>query len=539
MELTREQKNAIECTGNMVLTACPGSGKTTVVVEKIAKDIVNLKDFEGVIAISHTKKASSELMDRAKKRMCDIKCSFFGTMDKFYLKEIIHNFLPHLFGRRKDLTLLKVKDLSIEDKETVSFMLAEEYFIPRDDKQALEVILNLYKKGCFVLELSPLLSLYLLENSYACQEYIKKRYKSLYIDEYQDSGFIQHEIFKRMAILGLKSVAVGDVDQSIHEYAMKSSKYLKQLKEGEGGFECYELTYNHRCHHSIVNYASRLINSKCDLIESKDIQMYRVNIEGYFKEIAAWIDSTIEDVKKSFDISCNRKIAVFAVSNKSVSYFSSCLKTKNRIYIEDKLSDIGGDVSRLVKDILQYRFNEDLTAQEIIDEYMKGSLSRREIFELRKIIKSIRTVEEKDVIITIKKIIAELGGHALNESHIVGIEEVLYTDAVRKSYQKMDDDEIQIMNVHKSKGLEFDCVYHLDLYDHVLPKREYITGNFDVVFKNERQCLNLHYVAITRAKKFVVLVTSTQRHNSKGNIVQASPSQFFLREGLGDLYKTL
>jgi len=57
------------------------------------------------------------------------------------------------------------------------------------------------------------------------------------------------------------------------------------------------------------------------------------------------------------------------------------------------------------------------------------------------------------------------------------------------------------MTLHKSKGLEFDVVLHLDLYDWVSPIREYVKGSYNVVFQNEQQCLNLHYVGVTRARK--------------------------------------
>ena len=48
MKLTEEQKDAINYDGNMVLTACPGSGKTTVIVNKVAKILSECKSYQGV-----------------------------------------------------------------------------------------------------------------------------------------------------------------------------------------------------------------------------------------------------------------------------------------------------------------------------------------------------------------------------------------------------------------------------------------------------------------------------------------------------------
>jgi DNA helicase-2/ATP-dependent DNA helicase PcrA len=46
---TAEQQAAINSNASMVITACPGSGKTTVVVEKIRKEVADLANFQGVI----------------------------------------------------------------------------------------------------------------------------------------------------------------------------------------------------------------------------------------------------------------------------------------------------------------------------------------------------------------------------------------------------------------------------------------------------------------------------------------------------------
>ncbi len=58
---TKEQSIAIEYPSSMVLTACPGSGKTAVIVSKIVNDLALCNDYQGVIAISYTNKASDEL----------------------------------------------------------------------------------------------------------------------------------------------------------------------------------------------------------------------------------------------------------------------------------------------------------------------------------------------------------------------------------------------------------------------------------------------------------------------------------------------
>lgn len=63
MEPTEEQEKVINCDGNIVVLAAPGSGKTFVLSEKIKQTLKKeeLLDSNGVAALSFTRKASSHL----------------------------------------------------------------------------------------------------------------------------------------------------------------------------------------------------------------------------------------------------------------------------------------------------------------------------------------------------------------------------------------------------------------------------------------------------------------------------------------------
>ncbi|BBL57406.1 hypothetical protein MKFW12EY_10190 [Methylomonas koyamae] len=95
------------------------------------------------------------------------------------------------------------------------------------------------------------------------------------------------------------------------------------------------------------------------------------------------------------------------------------------------------------------------------------------------------------------------------------------------------------MTLHKSKGLEFDVVFHLDLYDWIFPKRDYVQGCYEEVFSSWEQDLNLHFVGITRAKEYCILVSSTERFNYNNQIKAAKKSQFMTLTGLIGLFNSL
>ena len=97
-EPTPDQLRAINYSDSMVVIAKPGSGKTYVVSEKIRRILPELPEHKGVIAISYTNKASSELKKRSTRNGIKQKGSFFGTIDKFCDREIIMG----LSGSRND-----------------------------------------------------------------------------------------------------------------------------------------------------------------------------------------------------------------------------------------------------------------------------------------------------------------------------------------------------------------------------------------------------------------------------------------------------
>ena len=155
-----------------------------------------------------------------------------------------------------------------------------------------------------------------------------------------------------------------------------------------------------------------------------------------------------------------------------------------------------------------------------------NSIKRSEATRIRKAIKQVRRATDTLLIDVINKVVVILLGTELEQHHKFALSEILVTPRMQNNYLDVRSDEVQIMTLHKSKGLEFDFVFHLDLYDWILPKRVFIDGSYDVVFENEQQCTNLHYVGITRARKGIVLIHSTKRYNGSGDIKNGAPSQY-------------
>lgn len=173
MEVTDAQKAIVEQDGNCVVLAAPGSGKTFVISEKIKRILRGnlLREYQGVIAISYTRKAAKNLKDKVFDNIPFCRTSFFGTIDGFCFSEIVSPFLPHIWSKAS--TVLEVKSLAdydkefleenkwIKDKKELSALTDAEWkFLKRlYDEEDYVLVETLELLACFVLEKARLVSI--------------------------------------------------------------------------------------------------------------------------------------------------------------------------------------------------------------------------------------------------------------------------------------------------------------------------------------------------------------------------------------------
>ena len=68
-EFTGEQQAAIEASGKTIVSASAGSGKTTVMIEKILRLIQSGVDLSEILAVTYTKKAAAQMKDKLRKEL--------------------------------------------------------------------------------------------------------------------------------------------------------------------------------------------------------------------------------------------------------------------------------------------------------------------------------------------------------------------------------------------------------------------------------------------------------------------------------------
>ena len=534
MKPTEQQTLILDYDESSVVIAAPGSGKTFVLSEKIKKNLKTLIDYQGVIAISYTNKASTELKNRSLSNGENPKSSFFGTIDKFNLSEIIIPFAKHLFGIPIfEIKISKISSLPNDEKDNFNW-LSKKINLDEISLENLDVLKTYFLNGKIIIETIGVLANYIFSNSNACQNYIRARYKYIYIDEYQDSGFEQHQIFQKIKFLNIKAIAVGDLNQSIYAFSGKDSKYLEELTKDEE-FKYFKLDKNHRCHSSIINYSNYLLNPKTELIPTEQNLIFFSRVDGNEKDIAIWIDNKIEDIQKAFNIKKRNQIAILTRTTRTSEIINLELKAPHKLSISNEL-DINLNVwSAIFSNLLHFFHDKNFKFIDVIEVFT--TYDKFNSADLKKL-KNTKSAIEKQILerkIDIESLITEfikvakiIAPHSESSESVDLLYDVLLNPIELKSYEPTNENEVNILTLHKSKGLEYDVVFLLDLYEWVFPnKKPGPNSDFNnPIYGDWTQDLNLHYVGITRARKGCFLISSTKRTNNEGLTKNAKDSEF-------------
>lgn len=543
MEVTAIQNSIIESGGNTVVMASPGSGKTYVISEKIKKILGDdsMLNYQGVIAISYTRKASGNLKQRTLVDGVWSKNSFFGTIDSFCLTQIVLPFGGFVMGYANcEVAPVAYSDLTEEQKKNFRWLTAGHPPYGDIKEPMWKLFYGLYTEGKVMIESLELLALHILKECPACRKYIKARYKYIFIDEYQDADEYTNGILLELIDLGIIGNVVGDVNQSIFGFAHKSSKYLTALEQ-HSDFTSFRLARNFRCSAPIINYSNRLMDKNCKLIETDEEGVELIEVDGAEEKVAKYIDEYIKTDCEKYGVMDMGGAAILVKNRRTQELMDQNLETPHRV-IES--TDLDADLnprSRLYGLLLQYYLDATMRFMTIIDEFLDyDELTNNERRRLEELKEEIRSVNMNDIEDELPRLLKAVGNIILpgydEGNSTKHLERVLADKGMLDTYRPITGDEVLIMTLHKSKGLEFDIVYHLNLNQWELPFQVVENGDFDnPSYPNWDQDLDLHYVGVTRAKKACFLFTNSKRRNSCDMIKNSYPSVFLSLNGVNKL----
>lgn len=520
---TDEQSKIISASGSVVVLACPGSGKTFTISRMIAKECGALLSFQGIIAISYTRKASAELEDRCRELGLVGGRSYFGTIDSFSYVEII---LPFVCRRPEWGNEVKiVPSLSLRDVKKGGL-----------DKVVDESLRN----GTFPLNLLCDVAVRVLRQVPAARRYVAARYTTLYVDEYQDCGASQHDLVLALASCGLRVVVVGDSRQSIFRFADKYPCYLEALSN-DPSFSEYVLTANYRSHPSIIAY-SRVLEQNAENVKSietgvledfgKDFRVFSVSVQGDESAIASHISGKLPLIMEKYDVGSCGEVAILARSNHVLERLSRTLAVPHRLYIDRYLSKLESEWSRILDQLLELYFSKSQFVYDFVDTYCLYAYASHVRSRCVRLVSeflqtSIECLPEASGLV--REIIALCRQEVVDDFDVTVYQSLVSDkDSLVSSYGPVDRSQVHLLTYHKAKGLEFDVVFCLESYKYIMPL-------YNATKAQAEDSLAIHYVGVTRARKVCYLMLGSERHITSGECRRAEPSTFLEFDGLSKL----
>jgi len=304
--LNENQLDAITSTdGPVLIIAGPGTGKTlTLVVRTLYLLISGKAKPEEIILTTFTEKAAFELRDRVSQLA--LKLDFKGQLHLLKVGTI-HSLCNEFIGKFLSHTQLR-KGYTLVNELTQKFFLYEyfdeivkscnkeylgkwkskwktiEELIPYLNKITEEMIEpdKLQNSGTsFLMELAECYERYqkkLFETNRVdfahlqkifydllCDRdlypKIKQTIKYIMIDEYQDTNYIQEQIFIKLASPENNICVVGDEDQSLYRFRGATVRNILEFPNHFDYCRKIKLTINYRSHKEIIDRCNKFINS--------------------------------------------------------------------------------------------------------------------------------------------------------------------------------------------------------------------------------------------------------------------------------------
>lgn len=295
--LNPEQLQAVRCVeGPVLIVAGAGSGKTRVLTSRIANILASGADPSGVLALTFTKKAATEMKERIAVMVGEKKARrlYMGTFHSVFVR-LMREF-AELLGYPSSFTIYDtsdsvsaikacIKELGLDDKiykpkdvlsrissaknnlYTARAYAANSKALTEDAhsrRPRVSDIFVLYEAKCRqagVMDFDDILlnMNILLRDHPEALDSIAQRFTHILVDEYQDTNYAQYVILRRLTKFHHNLCVVGDDSQSI--YAFRGAKIANIINFSKDYPEAktFRLERNYRSTKTIVEAANSLI----------------------------------------------------------------------------------------------------------------------------------------------------------------------------------------------------------------------------------------------------------------------------------------
>lgn len=549
-KLNSQQREVCVNEGNILLQACPGSGKTRTLTYKLAylveKDVTSKKLN---IAITYTNRAADEIKERLGKIDIAMDKVWVGTIHQFCIEFIIRPYTMYDERLRKGYHIIdEYVSKQYIDKITKSLGINIGYDNPFEFQKIVEKYhAKLLKEK--EIDFNDILSISydLVNQNKFIAENIAGIMRTILVDEYQDTNELQYKILSSIVKCNknIQVTFVGDTDQAIYGGLGGVAKTCDELQKEFGvKFQekrldgCYRTTQRIVDYYSNFQLQSAKIYAVSDIKDEKGCLVYDNTIgkSELFEKIAYTVK---EELSRGIP---DNEICIIAPQWCLLFPLSKKIKEllPNVKFDAPDITPIKYDPMNVFYLISKLLFTESgrkiylrkKIASEIIEilteEYKIHLSDKIDNYKVLKIINSISESDENGVVYlqkTINSFLIELGIDLNLESRLQKAYEdfiLMVKDRVKNNHLSTDVDTFKqcfkekegvvINTFHGVKGEEYTTVIAFGILNGYIP-------HWNTIIKKshdyrESETKKLLYVVCSRAKKILYLF-SEQGHKTK------------------------
>ncbi|HBG5350026.1 TPA: ATP-dependent helicase [Clostridioides difficile] len=548
--VNEEQLKAINTDSTHVLViAGAGAGKTKTISKRVSYLMEKRISYRNIFCITFTRYASNEMKKRIMNESENGEKVFVNTFHMFSIyilkkygnfegytmisdiekNNLIQNITKRFNLNKSDILIDAIKNYDIQNKNRSISSALKEYLFTLKRYRLLDIDLIL-----------PLCSELLNDENIASE--VRDEMKYILIDEYQDSNDIQIEIIDKISPNNL--YVVGDDSQAIYEWNNSKVEYILNF-EKKYGAEVIRLVKNYRNTNQIINSANKIISFNLNQIK-KEMVGFK---DGEDIEIVTTDNQEIQNIKiisqickhvygiddKNIAILCRTNMEIKKLSKVFINYgieFNSSIKEnsnsrlfniltlasnpQNDLLAESILKPSGEQKIRALKENISIfeSIKFDNKSEEILNfEKLNNCIKTSTAIRAYELAKKLFKIED---IVLKNKIEKWISNSTVIKQKNIGFIEYLCYENTKGGQEclKESSNNVNLLTIHSSKGLEFDVVIIPNLYKENFPR------------KNEslESSRRLFYVALTRAKEKVILYIPKNSEEYGKKIKNREPS---------------
>lgn len=517
-EWTAAQLEAVNASGGHVLiVAGPGSGKTRVLTERLAR-LLEAAPASRILALTFTRSAVEEIRRRIRDRTpgkdSEPRVSTFHALGL----EIL---MPHagIFGRAPGFRILDEREreaaldrLFADEKRKVSRRRAlEAARVSGADSADLDRYdAALREANAFDLDDLILKPLLLLRDHPEAAAW-RDRFAHILVDEFQDLSAPQYDLLRLLAGAGTFVFAIGDPDQAIYGFRGSDPRIFSRFENDFPGLTRIALDRSFRCPARVIDAATRLMERETDIEgEGESVEIDFSSHETDRAEadaVAARIERMIGGVREfSRDSGMSDGEAADGIA--SFGDFAVLLRSA-RLFAP--FVDAFHDHGIPFQVVGEKPFHETEPYRSAIDA-LAADPGRSPLEHFAPILgdEALDALDRR----RLRELIEPWGGDAAG---------FLRALVLRSPVDDRDAraERVSLMTIHAAKGLEFAAVFVPACEEKILPFTLFGERNDEDLAEEKR----LFYVALTRTKRYLS-VSRAARRRWKKRLLENAPSRF-------------